>query len=127
VRVNRLLGNREQMIGSVLLGNNLINILASALVTRCWSRPSTADGRRLATILMTYWCWFSPSVAQDPGDSAARRRGALAVCAHRGCGLSVQPGGQDRPGLRARHASAVRLNVDVETGTAEATRRSAAL
>jgi Mg2+/Co2+ transporter CorB len=32
-RVNRLLSDRESMIGAVLLGNNLINILVSALAT----------------------------------------------------------------------------------------------
>jgi Mg2+/Co2+ transporter CorB len=32
-RVNRLLADQETMIGAVLLGNNLINILASALTT----------------------------------------------------------------------------------------------
>jgi Mg2+/Co2+ transporter CorB len=32
-RVNKLIGDQETMIGSVLLGNNLINILASALTT----------------------------------------------------------------------------------------------
>lgn len=31
--VNRLMGNREQMIGAVLLGNTFINILASSLAT----------------------------------------------------------------------------------------------
>ena len=33
-RVNKLLSNQETMIGAVLLGNNLINILASALATQ---------------------------------------------------------------------------------------------
>jgi Mg2+/Co2+ transporter CorB len=33
-RVNKLLGDQETMIGAVLLGNNLINILASALATQ---------------------------------------------------------------------------------------------
>lgn len=33
-RVNRLLSDQETMIGAVLLGNNLINILASALATQ---------------------------------------------------------------------------------------------
>ena len=32
-RVNKLISDQETMIGSVLLGNNLINILASALAT----------------------------------------------------------------------------------------------
>ena len=32
-RVNRLIGRQERMIGALLLGNSLINILSSALVT----------------------------------------------------------------------------------------------
>ena len=54
VRVNRLLGNREQMIGSVLLGNNLINILASALVTAVLEQTFHGGlGVAVATIVMT--------------------------------------------------------------------------
>ena len=32
-RVNRLIGDQENMIGAILLSNNVINILASALTT----------------------------------------------------------------------------------------------
>src|ERR1700744_892145 len=32
-RVNRLVGDRERMIGAILLGNTFINILASSLTT----------------------------------------------------------------------------------------------
>jgi Mg2+/Co2+ transporter CorB len=54
VRVNRLLARREQMIGSVLLGNNLINILASALVTEVLSQTFRGGlGVAIATALMT--------------------------------------------------------------------------
>ena len=54
VRVNRLLARREQMIGSVLLGNNLINILASALVTEVLSETFHGGlGVAIATALMT--------------------------------------------------------------------------
>jgi Mg2+/Co2+ transporter CorB len=34
--VNRLVSNRERMIGAVLLGNTFINILTSSLATGCW-------------------------------------------------------------------------------------------
>jgi Mg2+/Co2+ transporter CorB len=37
-RVNKLLTDRETMIGAVLLGNNMINILASALATEVLTR-----------------------------------------------------------------------------------------
>ncbi|HZC18056.1 MAG TPA: HlyC/CorC family transporter [Caulobacteraceae bacterium] len=54
VRVNRLLGDREQMIGAVLLGNNLINILASALVTAVLEGTFHGGlGVAIATALMT--------------------------------------------------------------------------
>jgi Mg2+/Co2+ transporter CorB len=53
-RVNRLIADRETMIGSVLLGNNLINILASALVTRELTETIPGGwGVAAATALMT--------------------------------------------------------------------------
>jgi Mg2+/Co2+ transporter CorB len=54
MRVNRLIGDRETMIGSVLLGNNLINILASALVTKVLTDTIPGGwGVAVATALMT--------------------------------------------------------------------------
>jgi Mg2+/Co2+ transporter CorB len=53
-RVNRLIGAREKMIGSVLLGNNVINILSSALVTEVLTRTIPGGlGVAAATGLMT--------------------------------------------------------------------------
>jgi Mg2+/Co2+ transporter CorB len=53
-RVNRLLADQETMIGAVLLGNNLINILASALATQVLTRTIPgALGVAVATALMT--------------------------------------------------------------------------
>jgi Mg2+/Co2+ transporter CorB len=53
-RVNRLLTDRETMIGAVLLGNNLINILASALATQVLTRAIPgAWGVAAATGVMT--------------------------------------------------------------------------
>ncbi|THD83313.1 MAG: HlyC/CorC family transporter [Phenylobacterium sp.] len=53
-RVNQLLADQETMIGSVLLGNNLINILASALTTQVLTRAIPgAWGVAAATALMT--------------------------------------------------------------------------
>ena len=53
-RVNRLIGERENMISSVLLGNNLINILASALVTEVLTKSIPGGwGVAAATALMT--------------------------------------------------------------------------
>jgi Mg2+/Co2+ transporter CorB len=53
-RVNRLLQDQESMIGAILLSNNVINILASALTTTVLSRlfPG-ALGVALATGVMT--------------------------------------------------------------------------
>jgi len=53
-RVNKLISDQETMIGAVLLGNNLINILASALTTQVLTSaiPGPA-GVAIATALMT--------------------------------------------------------------------------
>ena len=53
-RVNKLTDDQERMIGSVLLGNNLINILSTALVTEVINRAIPgALGAAIATGLMT--------------------------------------------------------------------------
>jgi Mg2+/Co2+ transporter CorB len=53
-RVNQLLSDQETMIGAVLLGNNLINILASALATQVLTRAIPgAWGVAAATAVMT--------------------------------------------------------------------------
>ena len=54
VRVNKLLDDQETMIGAVLLGNNLINILSSALVTEVLTKSIPgALGVAVATGVMT--------------------------------------------------------------------------
>jgi Mg2+/Co2+ transporter CorB len=53
-RVNRLIADQERMIGAVLLGNNLINILASALATEVLTRSFPgALGVAISTAVMT--------------------------------------------------------------------------
>jgi len=53
-RVNRLIGKQNLMLGSLLLGNNLINILASALATEFLTRSIPgALGVAIATAGMT--------------------------------------------------------------------------
>jgi Mg2+/Co2+ transporter CorB len=53
-RVNRLLADQETMIGSVLLGNNMINILASALTTQVLDQAIPGGlGVLTATVVMT--------------------------------------------------------------------------
>ena len=51
--VGRLIQNRERLIGAILLGNNLVNILASALATSIMVATFDEAGVIYATILMT--------------------------------------------------------------------------
>jgi Mg2+/Co2+ transporter CorB len=52
-RVNRLLEERERLIGTILLGNNLVNILASAVTTSLLIRLFGEVGVFYATIVLT--------------------------------------------------------------------------
>ncbi len=53
-RVNRLMAKQEKMIGSVLMGANIINILSSALVTEVLTKSIPGGwGVAAATVLMT--------------------------------------------------------------------------
>ncbi len=51
--VNRLIEKRDRLIGAILLGNNLVNILASALATSFFIELFGAAGVVYATIIMT--------------------------------------------------------------------------
>jgi Mg2+/Co2+ transporter CorB len=51
--VNVLIASRERLIGAILLGNNLVNILASALATSLFIVWFGDAGVALATIVMT--------------------------------------------------------------------------
>lgn len=52
--VDRLIGEREQLIGSILLGNNAVNILASALATSLMIGLFGEAGVVYATVGMTF-------------------------------------------------------------------------
>ncbi len=52
-KVNRLLDNRERLISTILLGNNLVNILASALATSIMITLAGEAGIAYATLAMT--------------------------------------------------------------------------
>ena len=52
-RVNLLIKDRERLIGAILLGNNLVNILASALATSVFLELFGQSGVAFATITMT--------------------------------------------------------------------------
>lgn len=51
--VNSLLDDKENLIGAILFGNNLVNILASALATNLFVAYMGSAGVAYATILMT--------------------------------------------------------------------------
>lgn len=51
--VNRLRADKERLIGAILLGNNLVNILASALATSLLMTLFGEAGVALATLIMT--------------------------------------------------------------------------
>jgi Mg2+/Co2+ transporter CorB len=51
--VNRLLAARERLIGAILLGNNLVNIAASALATSVFLSVFGEAGVAYATLVMT--------------------------------------------------------------------------
>ena len=52
-RVNRLLNQRERLLGGILLGNNLVNILASVLATSLFLSLFGETGLLPATVVMT--------------------------------------------------------------------------
>lgn len=52
-RVNKILAKKERMIGALLLGNNLVNILASALATSVLINLFGEAGVVYATLVMT--------------------------------------------------------------------------
>jgi Mg2+/Co2+ transporter CorB len=77
-RVNRLIGDQETMIGAVLLGNNMINILASALVTQVLTAVipggwGVAAATALMTVLVLVFAEVLPkTVAIARSDDVAR-------------------------------------------------------
>jgi len=77
-RVNRLIADQETMIGSVLLGNNLINILASALVTEVLTKAipggwGVAAATGLMTVLVLVFAEVLPkTLAITRSDEVAR-------------------------------------------------------
>ncbi|NVJ97294.1 MAG: HlyC/CorC family transporter [Alphaproteobacteria bacterium] len=52
-RVGRLIEDQERLIGAILLGNNLVNILASALATSLFMSLVGEEGVVYATLVMT--------------------------------------------------------------------------
>ena len=52
-RVAKLIDDKEKLIGAILLGNNLVNILASALATSLLIKIAGEEGVVYATLVMT--------------------------------------------------------------------------
>ena len=53
-RALKVTNDNERLIGSVLLGNNLVNILATALITALFTQLMGENGIVLATLVMTF-------------------------------------------------------------------------
>ena len=91
-RVNQLLSDQETMIGSVLLGNNLINILASALATQVLTRAipgawGVAAATGLMTVLVLVFAEVLPkTLAIVRSDDVARFLSGPALVVVRICG-----------------------------------------
>ena len=57
-RALRITASRERLIGAVLLGNNLVNILAAALATSLFTKLFGESGVAMATVVMTLLILF---------------------------------------------------------------------
>ena len=78
-RVNQLIADRESLIGAILLGNNLVNILASALTTALFLRLFGHYGVVLATIVMTALILIFAEVAPKTWAISNPDRAAMMV------------------------------------------------
>lgn len=77
-RVNTLVNDMENVIGAILLGNNLVNILASALATSLFIQLLGQGGVAVATLVMTAFILIFAEVlpktyAISRADSVAMR------------------------------------------------------
>jgi Mg2+/Co2+ transporter CorB len=77
--VNRLRRNRERLLGSILIGNNLVNILASVLATRVLIELTGEAGVVYATVIMTILVVLFSEVMPKTYAIAHADRMALAV------------------------------------------------
>ena len=75
----------ERLIGSVLLGNNLVNILATSLATALFTKVFGQNGVALATLIMTFLVLIFAEVLPktyaitNPESAAARVARPIAV------------------------------------------------
>jgi Mg2+/Co2+ transporter CorB len=84
-RVEKLLRKPDRLISLVLIGNNLVNILASALGTIVGMRLYGNAGVAIATGVLTLWCWCLPKCCRKPSPRFTRRKSPTraASCWHR--------------------------------------------
>ncbi|MEQ8299118.1 MAG: HlyC/CorC family transporter [Hyphomonas sp.] len=87
--VNRLIADRERLIGSILLGNNLVNILASVLATSLFTLLFGPGGVALAmaTAVMTILVLVFSEVL--PKTYAITRTDSMAMTVARPIGILV--------------------------------------
>jgi Mg2+/Co2+ transporter CorB len=85
--VNRLISNREGLIGSILLGNNVVNILASVLATSLFTQLFGPGGMALAmatgvmTILVLVFAEVMPKTyaISRPDATAMKVAGIISI------------------------------------------------
>lgn len=80
-RVADLIDDKERLIGAILLGNNLVNILASALATSLFLTLMGDEGVFIATAVMTALVLIFAEVLPKSYAIANTERMALAVSA----------------------------------------------
>lgn len=78
-RVESLIDDKEKLIGAILLGNNLVNILASALATSLFMKLTGEQGVVYATLVMTMLVLIFAEVLPKSYAIANPDRMALAV------------------------------------------------
>jgi len=77
--INRLQKNKERLIGTILLGNNLVNILASALATSLLMTLYGEAGVAIATVSMTLLVLIFSEILPKTYAIRNANRTALAV------------------------------------------------
>lgn len=79
VLVNRLISQRERLLGSILLGNNFVNILASALMTSLMLNIVGQSGIAVATLVTTFLILIFSEILPKTYAMAHPNRVALKV------------------------------------------------
>ncbi len=77
--VNRLIDRRDRLIGTLLIGNNLVNILASSIATTLMVGAFGGQGVVIATLVMTVLLVIFSEVLPKSWAISAPERMALAV------------------------------------------------